>query len=673
MNLRLSFTILFACFCTNLYSAENSLLEISVPDLEQLRSDFAQHAVGKIILGPDLEACRDYLNQQMTSEAPLLSVIVHHASSIGFKLTKTGDRNNPVGLYLQIDGDFSQVTPATNETIKRQMRIPEASLTITPERITLAKMHNGDTSFAATVADNDLQCTWNTGLLQSLAEETARDREKAQAQALLSFLPDGHMGMRLDAEKFSNYLQLDQTPAGCRPIDMALLKKIPESCKAFIAAGINGQDWWAAHQDAVATLLAREMLRDTSPAAREQALNQANAMATMFLGTDLASFIGAIDGTVLMTLNEPLLVYPNMTVFLPRNEKLDMLVQRLCAMGQQRIPTEGHFEFISFKHPMQNQDITLGAICLACDGQHWILSMDSQLTESYLSGATYDISERHYAERIAVNPEEISFLTVTNVDQGMLVAMQHAIGAAGNAFAEGRFARDLAIAAHRIVKHARPITSIGRIQDGKLIIRNEGAAVFMPGNIAMVAIIASIAIPNLLESRITAHEGAAAGLLKAAVFSSQIQFQAGTYQDADNNGVGEYGFFEWMNGEAACLGAAKGDIGLLTNTGFRSPQGLNGYRYEIWLPDGPKKARNFDDGPSKTPEGIRMSETQYIVYAWPVEPGETGRRAFAMMQDGQLMSVPASELNGEAPVWNAVFGGGDTGWDDERQWPYTNR
>jgi len=49
--------------------------------------------------------------------------------------------------------------------------------------------------------------------------------------------------------------------------------------------------------------------------------------------------------------------------------------------------------------------------------------------------------------------------------------------------------------------------------------------------IAIIAIIAAIAIPNLLESRIVSNEAAAATSLKSGVHPAQVQFQAGNYCD----------------------------------------------------------------------------------------------------------------------------------------------
>lgn len=58
--------------------------------------------------------------------------------------------------------------------------------------------------------------------------------------------------------------------------------------------------------------------------------------------------------------------------------------------------------------------------------------------------------------------------------------------------------------------------------------------------IAIIAIIAAIAIPNLLESRITANEAAASASLKSGIFPGQVQYQNGAYHDVDSDGRGEY-------------------------------------------------------------------------------------------------------------------------------------
>jgi prepilin-type N-terminal cleavage/methylation domain-containing protein len=58
--------------------------------------------------------------------------------------------------------------------------------------------------------------------------------------------------------------------------------------------------------------------------------------------------------------------------------------------------------------------------------------------------------------------------------------------------------------------------------------------------IAIIAIIAAIAIPNLMESRVTAQEAAGASTLKNGLLAAEVQYQAGSYTDLDGNGIGTF-------------------------------------------------------------------------------------------------------------------------------------
>ena len=67
--------------------------------------------------------------------------------------------------------------------------------------------------------------------------------------------------------------------------------------------------------------------------------------------------------------------------------------------------------------------------------------------------------------------------------------------------------------------------------------------------IAIIAIIAAIAIPNLLESRISSNEAAAGSTLKSGLHPAQVQFQGGNYDDGNGNGIGDFASdLSWMAG-----------------------------------------------------------------------------------------------------------------------------
>src|SRR5262245_9960672 len=80
--------------------------------------------------------------------------------------------------------------------------------------------------------------------------------------------------------------------------------------------------------------------------------------------------------------------------------------------------------------------------------------------------------------------------------------------------------------------------------------------------VAIIAIIASIAIPKLMSARISANENAAIATLRS-IASAQAQLQSSCAIDTDADGGGEYGFFGELAGTAGMriYDAAADDIG----------------------------------------------------------------------------------------------------------------
>src|SRR5437870_5699327 len=105
--------------------------------------------------------------------------------------------------------------------------------------------------------------------------------------------------------------------------------------------------------------------------------------------------------------------------------------------------------------------------------------------------------------------------------------------------------------------------------------------------IAIIAIIAAIAIPNLLAARLSANETAAIATLRN-IISAQAQFQQGAKADTDNDGTGEYGGFVELSGGGAGRMAAvlnppvlSGAFRILNANGQVS---RSGYFFRIYLP-----------------------------------------------------------------------------------------
>jgi prepilin-type N-terminal cleavage/methylation domain-containing protein len=166
--------------------------------------------------------------------------------------------------------------------------------------------------------------------------------------------------------------------------------------------------------------------------------------------------------------------------------------------------------------------------------------------------------------------------------------------------------------------------------------------------IAIIAIIAAIAIPNLLESRIVSNEAAAATTLKSGIFPAQTQFQAGNYYDqatatkhgstrleakAGGNDIGDFAhiYSQLASGGLAATGGVT--LSLLDTSWNRTAPSSNGYVY----------------GSSS------QNELQFSASCYPSDQADgIGRRCFAINGSGIVYSTAAAATNPSTLVATAA-------------------
>jgi prepilin-type N-terminal cleavage/methylation domain-containing protein len=179
--------------------------------------------------------------------------------------------------------------------------------------------------------------------------------------------------------------------------------------------------------------------------------------------------------------------------------------------------------------------------------------------------------------------------------------------------------------------------------------------------VAIIAIIAAIAIPNLLSARLNANETSAVSTLRN-ISSSQAQFQASAKCDVDNDGCGEFGAFRELSGAAAVRTVAAG-----TNAGgqilnppvlsgaFRTVDpahadvSRSGYLFHIFLP----ATGGSSTEPETTtgafygaPVNTDLAETSWCCYAWPSSYGTSGNRSFFVNQAGDITASDNPTISG---------------------------
>jgi prepilin-type N-terminal cleavage/methylation domain-containing protein len=210
--------------------------------------------------------------------------------------------------------------------------------------------------------------------------------------------------------------------------------------------------------------------------------------------------------------------------------------------------------------------------------------------------------------------------------------------------------------------------------------------------VAIIAIIASVAIPKLMSARLAANESAAISTLRS-ISSSQAQFQSTASVDSDGDGGGEYGYFGEMSGamplreydpvadaptigadllQPAMLSGAFGDVeadGAGDGVVARS-----GYYFKMFLPQA--TAGGTTDAQPEDPAGGATAgsepdpnncEILWCCYAWPVEAGKSGNRTFFINQDGDVLQFANkagtySDL-ANGPAFDAAFSDATGGTD----------
>jgi len=159
--------------------------------------------------------------------------------------------------------------------------------------------------------------------------------------------------------------------------------------------------------------------------------------------------------------------------------------------------------------------------------------------------------------------------------------------------------------------------------------------------VVIIAVIASIALPNLLSSRLLANETAAIATLRSLI-AAQALFHKRALIDDDFDGIGEYGMFAELAGSVP----VRGGGGLMRPKVLQATMGsINskgeavraGYQFRMWLP-GTAGAGIGEKADGGSPAGVvpELAETFWCAYAWPSSYEQTGVRTFYVNQNASI-------------------------------------
>ncbi len=169
---------------------------------------------------------------------------------------------------------------------------------------------------------------------------------------------------------------------------------------------------------------------------------------------------------------------------------------------------------------------------------------------------------------------------------------------------------------------------------------------------------------RLDSARLQANENAAIETL-LAIASAQLQAHASAVIDTDGDTVGEYAYLGEMAGTAPLRAGTDFMVPalLVSSFGVVTPAGIatrSGYHFRVFLPDAAVggKSPGLPEASGLNPDPD-AAEVLWCAFAWPVEAGTTGTRAFFINQDDDLLETPNADhaYNGEdrAPAFDAAL------------------
>ncbi len=199
--------------------------------------------------------------------------------------------------------------------------------------------------------------------------------------------------------------------------------------------------------------------------------------------------------------------------------------------------------------------------------------------------------------------------------------------------------------------------------------------------VGIISVIAALAIPSLIRSRMVSNESAAIACLHTMVTAEQ-EFRTGAEVDEDADGAGEFGFLQEIAGTELPRGRVHiidppyvaGSLTAKTAIGVAIK---SGYFFKIYLPGDGGTVLEEAEGvplPRCVGTGINSQELYFVCYAWPMDSGRSGTRAFVVSESGVIFqtnmeaadydgssSVPAAEAAYSAEAFTSELGAGSDG------------
>ena len=169
---------------------------------------------------------------------------------------------------------------------------------------------------------------------------------------------------------------------------------------------------------------------------------------------------------------------------------------------------------------------------------------------------------------------------------------------------------------------------------------------------AILSVVASVAVPNLVTSRAVANERAVLATLRT-VATAQAQCQIGCVVDRDGDGRGEALALDQLAGRRALAdGSRLSPATLPASLGELDANGVamnRGYLLALYLPDGSGQAV-LASAANEAAVAPALAGQVWSCVAWPMVRGRTGTATYFVNQTGEILVAKNATYDGKGTV-----------------------
>jgi len=174
--------------------------------------------------------------------------------------------------------------------------------------------------------------------------------------------------------------------------------------------------------------------------------------------------------------------------------------------------------------------------------------------------------------------------------------------------------------------------------------------------LVVIAVIATMSIPALLNSKVHTNQTAALATVRSIV-QAQLNFAGRRASDENGNGSGEYATLGELSAGVAVRAAAGGTSPIsppelsnaFQNVATGGVLARQGYYFRVYLPDAlDNGVAELDGGGAAATIDAERAETLWCVYAWPQRYGTTGLKTFFANANGDIIFSDDSRYSGPA-------------------------